>query len=85
MKGKGRKEQCGSRDEQVGVGGWDGLPLQQQSQLKVFIKLKPLFLGVLQNHIFLLPPKGSRPSTATCSPSMGSRPSMATHLPLTGY
>lgn len=29
------------------MGGWDGLPLQQQSQLKVFIKLQPLFLQCL--------------------------------------
>lgn len=46
MKGKGRKDWCGSRDEQLGVGGWDGLPLQQQSQHKVFIKPQPFASSV---------------------------------------
>lgn len=43
----GRKDQCGSRSKQPRVGGWDVMPLQQHSQLKVFIKLQPLFLQCL--------------------------------------
>lgn len=47
MMGDGRKDWCGSRSKQPRVGGWDVMPLQHHSQLKVFIKLQPLFLQVI--------------------------------------
>lgn len=52
-KNKGKRKERLVWDEQLGVGGWDRLPQQQQSQLKVFIKLQPLFLQRLAEPHFL--------------------------------
>lgn len=54
------------------MGGWDGLPLQQQSQLKVFIKLQPLFLQCLAEPHF-------HPPVCICQTPSSHIPNSAVH------